>query len=72
MFPIKNMNELLHFFKSEIMTTTQVTEYLNVSRTAVKKAVSAGKLRPLPIETGNISLFLRQEVEEYKKNLRKK
>ncbi len=72
MFPIKDINELREFFKNEIMTTTQVTKYLNVSRTAVKKAITAKKLNPLPLETGNITLFLRKEVEEYKQNRRKR
>jgi predicted DNA-binding transcriptional regulator AlpA len=72
MFPIKDLDELRTFFKNEIMTTTQVREYLGVTRAAVNKAVAAKKLNPLPIETANISLFLRQEVEEYKQNRRKK
>lgn len=72
MFPIKDKNDLLCFFYEEVMNTTEVKEYLSVSRQSLNQAIQTGKLQPLPINTDRISLFLRSDVEEYKKNMKRK
>ncbi|MBW7652033.1 helix-turn-helix domain-containing protein [Anoxybacillus sp. ST4] len=60
--------ELEDFIKNEVLTTSEVVEILGVTRQRVSQMISSGKLNPIKKLRGD-SLFLRQDIEERKKEL---
>jgi excisionase family DNA binding protein len=60
--------ELEDFIKNEVLTTSEVSEFLGVTRQRVSQMISAGKLKPIKKLRGD-SLFLRIDIEEKKKEL---
>lgn len=60
--------ELEDFIKNEVLATSEVVEILGVTRQRVSQMISAGKLNPIKKLRGD-SLFLRQDIEERKKEL---
>lgn len=60
--------EVEDFIRNEVLTTSEVTEIMGVTRQRVSKMISDGKLIPVKKLRGD-SLFLRIDVEEKKKEL---
>lgn len=66
MFQFSTKEELRGFIKNEIMTTSQVLEYLGITRQTLGSLVKRGKLQSV-YEEKAVRLFLRSDVEERKK-----
>ncbi|MEB3752464.1 hypothetical protein EP10_003379 [Geobacillus icigianus] len=67
-YHLKNREEVECFIKNEVLTTSEVVEILGVTRQRISQMISAGKLNPIKKLRGD-SLFLRQDIEERKKEL---
>ncbi|MED4600102.1 helix-turn-helix domain-containing protein [Paenibacillus validus] len=73
-----NRVELVKLIQEQIMTSSEVLEYLEINRSALSSLVNRGKLVPVKeagTGTGTVRLFLREDVEARKKEaeeLRKK
>lgn len=67
-FHLNSREEVEHFIKNEVLTSSETQEVLEISRARLNKMVTDGKLNPVKKLPG-ISLFLRRDVEEKKKEL---
>ncbi|PGS08037.1 DNA-binding protein [Bacillus cereus] len=56
------------FINSEVLTTSEAMEILDVNRSRMSALVKAGKLSPVK-KTSNVSLFLKSDIESKKEEL---
>ncbi|UOF90743.1 helix-turn-helix domain-containing protein [Fodinisporobacter ferrooxydans] len=59
--------DLRRYIAEQVLTTTEVTEMLGVTRQMVNKLVKGDKLHPFK-SSGAISLFFKTDVEKYLKS----
>ncbi|MDX6157136.1 MULTISPECIES: helix-turn-helix domain-containing protein [Bacillus] len=67
-YHLKSRQEVEDFIRHEVLTTKEAAELLGVNRQRVSQLISSGKLNPIKKLSG-ISLFLRTDLEEKKKEL---
>ncbi|KDE23179.1 helix-turn-helix domain-containing protein [Bacillus subtilis] len=67
-YHLKSRQEVEDFIRREVLTTNEAAELLGVNRQRVSQLISSGKLDPVKKLSG-ISLFLRTDLEEKKKEL---
>lgn len=60
--------EVEDFINSEVLTTSEAMEILDVNRSRMSALVKAGKLSPVK-KTSNVSLFLKSDIESKKEEL---
>ncbi|AZV50374.1 DNA-binding protein [Bacillus halotolerans] len=65
---LKSRQEVEDFIRREVLTTNEAAELLGVNRARISQLISSGKLIPVKKLSG-ISLFLRTDLEEKKKEL---
>jgi len=73
-YQLNNRKEVEDFIFNEVLTTSEVSEILGVTRQRMYQLISSGKLNPIKKLRGD-SLFLRLDVEQKKielEELRKK
>ncbi|MCY9204343.1 helix-turn-helix domain-containing protein [Bacillus atrophaeus] len=67
-YHLKSRQEVEDFIRREVLTTNEAAELLGVNRARISQLISTGKLNPIKKLSG-ISLFLRTDLEEKKKEL---
>ncbi|MGE6505038.1 helix-turn-helix domain-containing protein [Bacillus cereus] len=67
-YHLDSKEEVKNFIKSEVLVTSEAMEILDVSRSRMSVLIKTGKLEPVK-KLGNVSLFLRADIEEKKKEL---
>ncbi|MEG7378895.1 helix-turn-helix domain-containing protein [Bacillus subtilis] len=67
-YHLKSRQEVEDFIRREVLTTNEAAELLGVNRARISQLISSGKLNPVKKLRG-ISLFLRTDLEEKKKEL---
>ncbi|MGG3721582.1 helix-turn-helix domain-containing protein [Bacillus subtilis] len=67
-YHLKSRQEVEDFIRREVLTTNEAAELLGVNRARMSQLISSGKLNPIKKLSG-ISLFLRTDLEEKKKEL---
>lgn len=67
-YHLGSKEEVKDFIKSEVLVTSEAMEILDVSRSRMSVLIKTGKLEPVK-KLGNVSLFLRADIEEKKKEL---
>ncbi|HFK1463628.1 TPA: helix-turn-helix domain-containing protein [Bacillus cereus] len=67
-YHLDSKEEVKDFIKSEVLVTSEAMEILDVSRSRMSVLIKTGKLEPVK-KLGNVSLFLRVDIEEKKKEL---
>ncbi|MEC0765107.1 helix-turn-helix domain-containing protein [Bacillus atrophaeus] len=67
-YHLKSRQEVEDFIRREVLTTNEAAELLGVNRARISQLISSGKLNPIKKLSG-ISLFLRTDLEEKKKEL---
>ncbi|MDS9998599.1 helix-turn-helix domain-containing protein [Bacillus atrophaeus] len=67
-YHLKSRQEVEDFIRREVLTTNEAAELLGVNRARISQLISNGKLNPIKKLSG-ISLFLRTDLEEKKKEL---
>lgn len=67
-YTLDSREEVEHFIRNEVLTTSEVTEILGVQRSRVSAMIKTGKLIPVK-KIGGVTLFLRADVEEKKEEL---
>ncbi|MBL6010668.1 helix-turn-helix domain-containing protein [Bacillus halotolerans] len=67
-YHLKSRQEVEDFIRREVLTTNEAAELLGVKRARISQLISSGKLNPIKKLSG-ISLFLRTDLEEKKKEL---
>jgi excisionase family DNA binding protein len=67
-YHLNSRQEVEDFIKNEVLTTSEVSKILGVTRQRISQMISEGKLKPIKKLRGD-SLFLRQDIEEKKKEL---
>lgn len=67
-YHLDSKEEVKDFIKSEVLVTSEAMEILDVSRSRMSVLIKTGKLEPVK-KLGNVSLFLRADIEEKKKEL---
>ncbi|MEC0250912.1 helix-turn-helix domain-containing protein [Bacillus halotolerans] len=67
-YHLKSRQEVEDFIRREVLTTNEAAELLGVNRARMSQLISSGKLNPIKKLSG-ISLFLRTDLEEKKKDL---
>ncbi|MFB0637412.1 helix-turn-helix domain-containing protein [Bacillus rugosus] len=67
-YHLKSRQEVEDFIRREVLTTNEAAELLGVKRARISQLISSGKLNPVKKLSG-ISLFLRTDLEEKKKEL---
>ncbi len=65
MYQFESKEELANFIKQQVMFSSEVIEYLGVSRQTLNSLVHRGKLVPIK-DDKNTKLFLRSDVEDRK------
>ncbi|MEX3744635.1 MULTISPECIES: helix-turn-helix transcriptional regulator [Lysinibacillus] len=64
-YKVVNKDEFIKLVQSEILTTSEVLEELQISRQALNSLVKRGKLVPVK-ELSRDKLYLREDVESRK------
>ncbi|MFJ7954521.1 helix-turn-helix transcriptional regulator [Lysinibacillus sp. NPDC096418] len=64
-YKITNKDEFIKLVQSEILTTSEVLEELQISRQALNSLVKRGKLVPVK-ELNRDKLYLREDIESRK------
>lgn len=67
-YHLKSRQEVEDFIRREVLTTNEAAELLGVKRARISQLIGSGKLNPIKKLSG-ISLFLRTDLEEKKKEL---
>ncbi|QOJ82491.1 helix-turn-helix domain-containing protein [Bacillus subtilis] len=67
-YHLKSRQEVEDFIRREVLTTNEAAELLGINRARISQLISSGKLNPVKKLRG-ISLFLRTDLEEKKKEL---
>ncbi|PEC89732.1 DNA-binding protein [Bacillus cereus] len=67
-YHLNSRKEVEDFINSEVMTTSEAMEILDVNRSRMSALVKAGKLSPVK-KTSNVSLFLKSDIESKKEEL---
>ncbi|MCY8247517.1 helix-turn-helix domain-containing protein [Bacillus inaquosorum] len=67
-YHLKSRQEVEDFIRREVLTTNEAAELLGVKRARISQLIGSGKLIPVKKLSG-ISLFLRTDLEEKKKEL---
>ncbi|MCY9166000.1 helix-turn-helix domain-containing protein [Bacillus atrophaeus] len=67
-YHLKSRQEVEDFIRREVLTTNEAAELLGVNRARISQLIRNGKLNPIKKLSG-ISLFLRTDLEEKKKEL---
>jgi len=67
-YHLNSRKEVEDFVQNEVLTSSETQEILGISRARLNQLVSNAKLVPVKKLAG-ISLFLRSDVEEKKKEL---
>lgn len=67
-YHLNSREEVEDFIKFEVLTTSEAMEILEVNRSRMSALVKAGKLSPVK-RTGNVSLFLKTDIESKKEEL---
>lgn len=60
-YPIKNKDEFIKYVQSEILTSSEALEILEVSRQTLNSLVKRGKIVPIK-ELTREKLFLREDI----------
>ncbi|WP_254489195.1 helix-turn-helix transcriptional regulator [Bacillus thuringiensis] len=68
MYKFEDKEQLLSFLHDEILTTPEVMDVLGISKARISKMIKDGKLVPFK-KMERVSLFLREDIEEKKKEL---
>lgn len=69
MYQFKDRTELVSFLKNQVMSTSDVAEFLGITRQAVKYLVEQKRIEPFFRKP---TLFLKEEIEEKKEELKAK
>jgi excisionase family DNA binding protein len=69
-YHLKNRKEVEKFIFENVLTTSEATKMLGISRSRMSQLISSGKITPVKKLRGD-SLFLRQDIEEKAKELEK-
>ncbi|GAB0169478.1 helix-turn-helix domain-containing protein [Lysinibacillus sp. CTST325] len=64
-YKVDNKNEFIKLVQSEILTTSEVIEELQISRQALNSLVKRGKLVPVK-ELTRDKLYLKEDIESRK------
>ncbi|AWC33274.1 MULTISPECIES: helix-turn-helix domain-containing protein [Bacillus cereus group] len=67
-YHLNSREEVENFIRNEVLTTPEAMEILEISRVRMSAMIKAGKLVPIK-KLGNVSLFLRKDIAEKKKEL---
>ncbi|MGI2826046.1 helix-turn-helix domain-containing protein [Bacillus cytotoxicus] len=67
-YHLNSREEVENFIRNEVLTTPEAMEILEISRARMSAMIKAGKLVPIK-KLGNVSLFLRKDIAEKKKEL---
>lgn len=65
MYTFNSKEELERYIKESVMTSTEVIEYLGISRAGLKYLVENDKIKPFK-EEKRTRLFFRYDVEQIK------
>ncbi|HDR4907004.1 DNA-binding protein [Bacillus thuringiensis] len=67
-YHLNSRKEVEDFINSEVLTTSEAMQILDVNRSRMSALVKAGKLSPVK-KTSNVSLFLKSDIESKKEEL---
>ncbi|WP_424162859.1 helix-turn-helix domain-containing protein [Bacillus amyloliquefaciens] len=67
-FHLRGRQEVEDFVKTEVLSTSEVAEILNVNKQRMSALINTERIIPVK-KIGRTSLFLRQDVETLKKEL---
>ncbi|MBL3636849.1 helix-turn-helix domain-containing protein [Bacillus subtilis] len=67
-FHLRGRQEVEGFVKTEVLSTSEVAEILNVNKQRMSALINTERIIPVK-KIGRTSLFLRQDVETLKKEL---
>ncbi|EOW9530532.1 helix-turn-helix domain-containing protein [Bacillus cytotoxicus] len=67
-YHLNSREEVENFIRNEVLATPEAMEILEISRARMSAMIKAGKLVPIK-KLGNVSLFLRKDIAEKKKEL---
>ncbi|WP_332276136.1 helix-turn-helix domain-containing protein [Bacillus subtilis] len=67
-FHLRGRQEVEDFIHNEVLSTTEVAEILNVNKQRMSALINTERIAPVK-KIGRTSLFLRQDVEDLKKEL---
>ncbi|KDE21635.1 DNA-binding protein [Bacillus subtilis] len=67
-FHLRGRQEVEDFIHNEVLSTTEVAEILNVNKQRMSALINTERIIPVK-KIGRTSLFLRQDVEDLKKEL---
>ncbi|RAS94620.1 DNA-binding protein [Bacillus cereus] len=68
MYKFEDKKQLLSFLHDEVLTTPEVMDVLGISKARISKMIKDSKLVPFK-KMERVSLFLREDIEEKKKEL---
>ncbi|WHM22371.1 helix-turn-helix domain-containing protein [Bacillus subtilis] len=68
-FHLRGRQEVEGFVKTEVLSTSEVAEILNVNKQRMSALINTERIIPVK-KIGRTSLFLRQDVETLKKELK--
>ena len=64
-------NQAKKLLETQVMTTAQACEYLDVTRQSLHFSVKSGRIEPLQ-QSGRETLYWRKDIEEYKQKYSRK
>ncbi|WP_440615094.1 helix-turn-helix domain-containing protein [Bacillus subtilis] len=67
-FHLRGRQEVEDFIHNEVLSTTEVAEILDVNKQRMSALINTERIIPVK-KIGRTSLFLRQDVEDLKKEL---
>ncbi|WP_017696940.1 helix-turn-helix domain-containing protein [Bacillus subtilis] len=67
-YHLKSRQEVEDFIHNEVLSTTEVAEILNVNKQRMSALINTERIIPVK-KIGRTGLFLRQDVEDLKKEL---
>ncbi|WP_420870474.1 helix-turn-helix domain-containing protein [Halalkalibacterium halodurans] len=67
-YEFNSKQELLEFVSREVLTTSEATKFLGITRQRMSKLINDGKIVPVKKLRGD-SLFFREDLEQKKKEL---
>ncbi|MEB8671632.1 helix-turn-helix domain-containing protein [Bacillus cereus] len=68
MYKFEDKEKFLSFLYDEVLTTSEVMAVLGISKVRISTMIKDGKLVPFK-KMERVSLFLREDIEEKKKEL---
>ncbi|KXY30065.1 DNA-binding protein [Bacillus cereus] len=67
-YDLKSREEVEGFIRNEVLTAPEAIEILGITRARMSQLIKQGKIKPVK-KLDKVSLFLRADVEEKRKEL---